>query len=290
VAAIYGNLNASMKSVNSISVLGCGWLGLPLAEQLIGQNFLVKGSVTRPEKLPLLHQKKIIPYCIQLTDASIAGDQQEEFFNSDLLIVNFPPGRKPDVINHHTAQIRQLIKAVNQSSIRQVIFISSSAVYPDLNREVFETEKNQPSKDSGKALLEGEQMLRSQEKFSTTIIRFGGLIGPERHPGKFLAGKKNVANGGAPVNIIHRDDCIALIAELIQQQAWGEIFNACANIHPSRKEFYTIAAEQLGLEIPSFSGDAVEFKIINSDKIKKRLGYSFKYPDPLNSLNYLIAS
>jgi nucleoside-diphosphate-sugar epimerase len=279
-----------MKSVHSISILGCGWLGLPLAEQLIKQNFLVKGSVTRPEKLSLLHQKKIIPFEIRLTDTSVIGTQQNEFFNSDLLIVNFPPGRKPDAINYHTAQIRQLIKAVNKSSIRQVLFISSSAVYPDLNKEVFETETVRPLKDSGKALLEAEQLLRSQEKFTTSIIRFAGLIGPERHPGKFLAGKKNVANGEAPVNIIHRDDCIALISELIQQQAWGEIFNACADIHPSRKKFYTIATEQLGLEIPSFSSDAVEFKIINSDKIKKRLGYSFKYPDPLNSLNHLITS
>lgn len=290
VAAIYENLNASMKSVNSISILGCGWLGLPLAEELIKQNFLVKGSVTHSEKLSLLHQKKIIPFEIRLTDTSVIGAQQEEFFNSDLLIVNFPPGRKPDVINYHTAQIQQLIKALNKSSIKQVLFISSSAVYPDLNREVFETENDQPLKESGKALLEVEQLLRSQKKFTTSVIRFAGLIGPERHPGKFLAGKKNVANGEAPINIIHRDDCIALISQLIEQQAWGEIFNACADIHPSRKEFYTIAAEQLGLEIPSFSGDAVMFKIINSDKIKKRLGYSFKYPDPLNSLNYLIAS
>jgi nucleoside-diphosphate-sugar epimerase len=289
VAAIYENLNASMKSVHSISILGCGWLGLPLAEQLIKQNFLVKGSVTRPERLGLLHQKKIIPFEIRLTDTSIIGVQQEEFFNSDLLIVNFPPGRKPNVINYHTAQIQQLIKAVNKSSISQVLFISSSAVYPDLNKEVVETESVRPLKSSGKALLEVERLLRSQQKFTTSILRFAGLIGPDRHPGKFLAGKKNVPNGAAPVNIIHRDDCIALIAELIQQQAWGEIFNACADIHPSRKEFYTIAAEQLGLEIPSFSSDAVEFKIINSDKIKKRLGYSFKYPDPLNSLNYLIA-
>jgi nucleoside-diphosphate-sugar epimerase len=290
VAAIYENLNASMKSVHSISILGCGWLGLPLAEQLIKQNFLVKGSVTHSEKLPLLSQKKIIPFQIQVTDTSIAGDQQAAFFNSDLLIVNFPPGKKADVISYHTAQIQQLVEALNKNSIRQVLFISSSAVYPDLNREVFETENDQPQKDSGKALLKVEQLLRSQKNFTTTIIRFAGLIGPERHPGKFLAGKKNVANGEAPVNIIHRDDCIALIIQLIQQQAWGEIFNACADIHPSRKEFYTIAAEQLGLEIPSFSSDAVMFKIINSDKIKKRLGYSFKYPDPLNSLNYLIAS
>ncbi len=290
VAAIYENLNASMKSVHSISILGCGWLGLPLAEQLIRQNFLVKGSVTRSEKLSLLKQKEIIPFQIQLTDVSIIGNEQDEFFNSDLLIINFPPGRKPDVINYHRDQIQQLIQALTKSSVKQVLFISSSAVYPDLNKEVFETENDPPSKESGKALLEVEQLLRSQTQFTTSIIRFAGLIGPERHPGKFLAGKKNVANGEAPINIIHRDDCIALISALIDQQAWGEIFNACADIHPTRKEFYTIAAEQLGLEIPSFSDDVGVFKIINSEKIKKRLGYSFKYPDPLNSLNYFMAS
>ena len=277
-----------MKSVHSISILGCGWLGLPLAERLIEYGFTVKGSVTKEEKLILLKEKKILPFQLELTDVAVNGTKKEEFFNSDLLIINIPPGRRTDVITYHTAQIRQLITELKGSSIRYVLFISSSAVYPDLNKEVFETEKVEPFKESGKALLQAEQLIRAQPEFKSTIIRFGGLIGPKRHPGKFLAGKKNVANGDAPVNVIHLDDCIELICGVIQQQAWGEIFNASADVHPSRKVFYTRAAEQLALEAPSFATAEGTYKSLNSEKIKKRLGYFFKYPDPLSTLNHLI--
>jgi len=78
-----------------------------------------------------------------------------------------------------------------------------------------------------------------------------------------------------------------LICETINQEAWGETFNACADGHPSRSLFYTAAAKHLELELPSFLKDDAKFKIINSDKIKKRLKYSFKFPDPLLTLTYL---
>lgn len=264
--------------------MGCGWLGLPLADRLIKEQFIVKGSVTTEEKVHLLKEKKIIPFQLLLTDTAIDCENKNDFFNSDLLILAIPPGRRTDVVSYHKNQMQQLINELNESKIGYVLFISSSAVYPDLNKEVDETETALPLKDSGKALLEAERLLQSQKKFITSIIRFGGLIGPKRHPGRFLAGKKNVLNGDAPVNMIHRDDCIELICGIIQQQAWGEIFNACADEHPSRKIFYTKAAEQLLLEPPSFSGDELQYKLLNSTKIKKRLGYSFKYPDLLEWL------
>jgi nucleoside-diphosphate-sugar epimerase len=94
-----------------------------------------------------------------------------------------------------------------------------------------------------------------------------------------------VENGNAPVNIIHRDDCIGLINEMVRQQAWGGIFNACSDIHPTRKAFYTLATQKVGLEAPTFADSTdCQFKIINSDKIKQRLQYTFKYPDPMKAV------
>ena len=47
-----------------------------------------------------------------------------------------------------------------------------------------------PEKTSGKAILALEDLLQKELKQRLTIIRFSGLVGPERLPGKFLAGKK----------------------------------------------------------------------------------------------------
>jgi len=266
----------------SISILGCGWLGLPLAGHFVQQGYRVKGSVTSEEKLAALFERGILPYQVTITDQAINCDDIEGFLDSDILIINFPPSRRPDITSYHPAQIALLIQAMETSKVQHVLFISSTSVYPDLNREITEKDIVTPSKGSGQALLQAENLLLSQTKFTTTILRLGGLIGYDRMPARFLAGKKDVENGDAPINVIHQDDCIGLISALVEQEVWEDIFHAAADEHPTRKVYYTLAAEKAGLEVPTFAeGKPLCFKIINSDKIKHRLRYTFKHPNPL---------
>lgn len=269
-----------------ISILGCGWLGLPLGESLAGKGYSVKGSTTDIVNFNLLKEKRISPYLIQITDTEINGNNLDDFFDSEILIINFPPKRREDIETYHKAQFKQLISELKSSAIKQVLFVSSTSVYPNLNREVFENETAMPTKPSGKALKFVEDLLISQPNFITTIVRLSGLIGYDRMPGRFLAGKTNVENGNAPINVIHQDDCIELITQIIQQNVWGEVFNASADYHPTRAEFYTLAAQKIGLKMPTFAPEnVINFKVINSNKIKQRLGYSFKYPNPLDLIN-----
>jgi nucleoside-diphosphate-sugar epimerase len=270
--------------MKTISILGCGWLGLPLAAHLLKEGFAIKGSVSRSERMELLKQKGISPWHIQISDTAITGENLSGFLASETLVINFPPARREDIVEYHTAQIKQLIDVINSSSIKQVLFISSTSVYPELNRTITEADSFEPTKGSGKALVAVENLLQSQTGFNTTILRLAGLIGYDRQPGRFLSGKKNIENGNGPVNVIHQDDCILIIAEIIRQGVWGGIYNACADLHPSRQEFYTRAAEKIGIPLPEFIPNNNNFKIVNADKIKSRLNYSFKYPNPLETL------
>lgn len=267
---------------NTISILGCGWLGLPLGAALVKQGYSVKGSVTQQERMSALAEKGISPYEVMITDTEIIAADMPGFLQSEVLIINIPPSRRPDIHLYHQAQISLLVEQVKKSPVKQVLFVSSTSVYPDVNGEVYEHEVAPPDKESGKALLAAEKILRTSVAFMTTIVRFAGLIGYDRLPGRFLAGKKNVGNGDAPINVIHQDDCIALLTGIIQQQAWGDIFNACADEHPRRRDFYTKAALNAGLEPPTFAAATdPHFKIIIAEKIKQRLNYSLKYPDPM---------
>ena len=49
-----GEEEAYMSQKDEISIMGCGWLGLPLAAQLVKAGYNVKGSTTTPEKLEVL--------------------------------------------------------------------------------------------------------------------------------------------------------------------------------------------------------------------------------------------
>ena len=46
---------------------------------------------------------------------------------------------------------------------------------------------------------------------NNTILRFGGLIGEERNPLKYLIQKEEILNSDAPINYIHLKDCIGII-------------------------------------------------------------------------------
>jgi len=82
------------------------------------------------------------------------------------------------------------------------------------------------------------------------------------------------------VNLIHRDDCIGIIDAIIDQQAWGEVFNGCADTHPGKREFYTYARQLLDIPAPEFAHDAEQaFKIVSNAKVKQLLDYQFMFPD-----------
>ena len=265
---------------NKISILGCGWYGLELAKELLKNGYTVKGSTTTPDKLESFQQAGILPYLINFTEEKDNVDY--EFFDCDLLIISIPPKRNTAEQHTFLSKIQKVSKAAVNGNIPNIIFISATSVYGDYNQEVNEHTVPNPETGSGKAILAAEQNLTTNVNFSTTILRFGGLIGPGRDPGRFFAGKSAIPNGKAPVNLIHLSDCIGLTLRIIEKQAFGYIFNACATDHPTRSIFYTAAAARSGLEIPQFKDELLNWKSVHSIYIAEKLNYEFKIS--LNSL------
>jgi nucleoside-diphosphate-sugar epimerase len=266
--------------IRSISVLGCGWLGLPLAEFLISKGFLVKGSTTTPGKKDILFSKNIDPFLIELNPA-IHGNNLHNFFDCEILIINIPPGRVDNKVDYHKRQIESVLEEVKNSPVSKIIFISSTSVYKNENREVTESDQIQPETESGKALQSAEELIFNNRQFDKTIIRFAGLIDNDRNPVKYFAGAKNIPGAGSPVNLIHIKDCIDIIYSIIIRDIWNEIFNACSDLHPSKKEFYSAAALKYNLTPPEFNDTNENYKIVISEKMKRMLDYNFIYPDPL---------
>lgn len=267
--------------MKTISILGCGWLGMPLAQSLINDGYTVKGSTTDPGKTEILRGMGIKPFLIS-AEPRFDHNKAEDFFKTDLLVINIPPPRRDDVESYHPEQISCIAEALKRYGVKYVIFISSTSVYPNVNREVTEEDDLVPGKASGKALKKAETLLLNSTEFQTTVIRLSGLIGYDRNPRNFLKRRKPRARGDAPVNLIHRDDCIEIIKEVIRQGITGEILNASSDKNPLRSEFYKSQAGDTGINMDSFFSDRTpEYKIVNNRKLKDTLGYKFIYPDPL---------
>ncbi|MGS2738447.1 SDR family oxidoreductase [Sinomicrobium sp. M5D2P17] len=259
-----------------IAILGCGWLGFPLAEKCIEKEYHVKGSTTSAEKENVLAAAGIHPYLIRLQENQIDGPMDRFLKDVDTLLVNIPPKLRGASPENFVEKTKRLLAAVENSSVKKLLFISSTSVFGDDNTVITEKTVPGPETESGKQLLAAEQLLQSSSYFQTTILRFAGLIGPDRHPVYHLARKKGLQNPDAPVNLIHLDDCISIILKILQQEKWGETYHAAFPFHPTRKEYYTKKAREFDLPAPEFKDTPVKGKIISSKKLSEELQYTFR--------------
>lgn len=262
--------------MKQISILGCGWLGLPLAKSLLKNGFSLKGSTTAAEKISALKNNGIQPFQIELSETEIKGEINSFLKNSEILIIDIPPKLRGVSSESFVKKIQNLIPFIEKSTVKKVVFISSTSVYADDNSIITEATKPNPDNESGKQLLEAETLLLSNTNFKTTVIRFGGLIGKNRHPIHFLAGSQNLENPEAPINLIHQTDCIGIIEAVIKQDFWNETFNAVAPFHPTRSTYYTQKAVEFNLPLPEFAQGISIGKTILSNKVETVLKYKFQ--------------
>lgn len=259
--------------MKTVSILGCGWLGIPLAQALIENGFRIKGSTTSKNKLQLLHAKGIEPFLISLEPDGVEGDLAH-FLDSDVLIVDIPPRF------HFSNKIESLVPFVEQSRVKKVLLVSSISVYDHEAGKITESIIPSPTTEKARQLFDAENALGSNVHFDATVLRFGGLIGGDRHPVKFLAGQTDLENPDAPINLIDLQDCIAIIVKIIETELWGETFNAAAPHHPTREQYYTKKAADWQLPAPRFNREKASVgKTIDSAKLQRMLGYEFLKPD-----------
>jgi len=265
----------------SISIMGCGWLGLPLARRFTQLGYTVKGSTTSQEKVSALEGFGIEPYCLKASP-SLAGKNATEFFQSKLLLLNIPFRRTLQDPHFYRQQIDSVIDFIVQSPVESVVFASSTSIYPPTLKLAQEEEVIVPANDRAETLLGVERALSGNAHFQTTILRFSGLYGGNRKIGKFMADKKNCSDGDSPVNLVHLEDCIEITTQTILKNISGEVINVVSDHHPSRRELYTKAAQQYGLNPPEFNDQPTERqKIVSNTKLKNILQYTFIHPDPM---------
>lgn len=249
---LWYELQTAKTLKSTISILGCGWLGMPLAQHLISLGYVVKGSTTSSTKLSVFKDSGIIPFLINLDDPSTDRAQLHTFLdNSETLIIAIPPRFKHANLAYHL-QIEQLLSFIQQSAVKRVFLTSSTSVYGCQAALITETTPTAAESESGQQIVLAENLLLDQSSLKTTILRLGGLFGPNRHPVTFLTQKSEFENPGLSVNMVHLNDVIALTTQLLIQEKdeQNAIYNLVAPYNQTRKQFYERAAMERGLQLP----------------------------------------
>ncbi|NNF19712.1 MAG: SDR family oxidoreductase [Flavobacteriaceae bacterium] len=250
---------------NTIAIMGCGWLGFPLAEALLKDGWTVHGSTTSEDKMQSLKEAGITPFLLQLNPDQIKGNIVEFLQGPEVLLINVPPRLRAEDSESYIEKIKVLHSEVKKSGVKKIIFVSSTSVYGDQSGVLDERSNAMPNTESGRHLLASEQLFSQDPGLHTTVIRFGGLIGGDRHPVSHLSGKTDLRNGQHPVNLIHQTDAISLVRIIIEKEYWNAIVNGVAPEHPEKQDYYRSEALKRGLTPPDYqqSAGANEGKLVD---------------------------
>ena len=265
-----------MIQKNKIGIIGCGWLGLPLARFLLTKKYSVKGSTTSKEKIQILRNYKINPYLVEIKEKEIKGDIDSFIVGLDILIINIPPKTKSIPESKYSKKIESLNNLIKTNSVKRILFISSTSVYGSDQGKINSSTVPKPNSKNGIEVLKSEKILNTNK--NCTVVRFGGLIGKNRHPVYSLSKKNKVLNTEAPINLIHLEDCIQIIYSIIKKDKWGETYLGVSPYHPKRISYYNKKCEEFGLKEIKFENNTSTKKEITDSKIKTELGYEFTYP------------
>lgn len=253
--------------MKKVAIIGLGWLGLPLAQHLSAQGWQVKGT-----KRTITYIEGIDMFPFSLGDP--IGQELGELLRVDSLVINIPPSQFSD--EAYFLGIQQLVQTARQHNVQHIIFVSTTGVFPQKNGIFDETCTD--FIESGTVAV--ERWLQTLP-LDCDILRLAGLIGQNRHPVRYLAGKKDLKNGGQPVNLVHQQDVIRAIELLLNTPKGQRIFHLCASQHPTRQDYYAEMAKKLGLADLQFLPEILPVvRLISGEKICRELGFVYEFDDP----------
>jgi nucleoside-diphosphate-sugar epimerase len=268
--------------MHSSLIVGCGYLGSRVAELWLKQGRTVFATtrgradelrgrgiepvvcdILNPETLSHLPEVSTVAYCVGLDRSSGATMRQV-----------------------YVEGLANVLKALPASC--RLIYVSSTSVYGQTDgSDVNEASPTEPRDESGRIVLEAEQLLQA-ERPDAIILRFAGIYGP----GRLLRRKASLesrepiaADPAAWLNLIHVEDGAAAAAAAEVRARAGGIYNVSDGKPVRRSDFYRELARLLDAPPPTFStAQDKANRRIDSRKMRKEFELTLRYPSFVEGL------
>ncbi|HEX4119781.1 MAG TPA: SDR family oxidoreductase [Verrucomicrobiae bacterium] len=275
-----------------VLVVGCGYVGLPLAAELVHLGHQVFGVNRSPERAADLRARGIEPLTADVTQRA-ALDAIPQPFDWVVNAVSSNKGKLDDYQQIFLNGTHHLLDWLAATPPKKYVHVGSTSVYTQTDGSlVKETSLAQPTTEMGLVLAETEQaLLRAyrDRKFPAVLLRTAGIYGPGRGH-LFLQYLKDEAHingkGERLLNMIHRDDVINAIIASLKNGRPGEIYNVVDDEPVPQIHFLRWLSETLGKGMPPYAGDgAVEgrkrvltHKKVSNRRLRMELGCALRYP------------
>ncbi|HAS57623.1 MAG TPA: epimerase, partial [Algoriphagus sp.] len=126
--------------MNKISIIGLGWLGLPLAKNLQEKGYEVIGSTTTGEKVKKLEAEGITSVQFSL-EPYPKGLGFQKLFEAEILVITIPPRSRTQSGERYLEELKFLKSMLQNTSVKKLVFVSSTGIYPEKNQAEKYTEE-----------------------------------------------------------------------------------------------------------------------------------------------------
>ena len=275
--------------MNKLFCFGVGFTGLQTCEYFNDQNWITSGT-TRDRNKKVNPNIELIEYNPNKGKVYLS----ESLASSKILLISIAPDKNGDVVlKSNYEDIANALK----TSVKRVIYLSTTAVYGDANGSTVDEEyKINPQSDRAKSrILAERQWTDLCDKFGVTlnILRLSGIYGLGRNQIRNLINgtAKRIIKEGHVFNRIHVADIARIIYMLSVSDIKSDIFNISDDMPAPPQDVVEFAARLLKTDPPEpvIYSEAIlsemarsfysETKYIRNQKIKEKLGLQLKYPN-----------
>ncbi len=276
--------------MRSVSIIGCGYVGLRLAARWLAAGRTVIGTATRAESLAETAACGATARLLDLDAPRPAPD-----VGGHLVYYLVPPAQS----GADDARLERWLAALDADPWR-IVYMSTTGVYGDHGgSRVDEDSPVQPATPRARRRLAAEQALRAwatARAVSWCILRVPGIYGPGRLPLERLrrAEPAICPREAAPGNRIQVEDLVsACVAAGADGRAHQRIFNISDGTEDSATAFLERVARLAGLPAPPLVSRAAaaqalspaawsflaESRRIDNRRMLEELGITLRFPD-----------
>jgi nucleoside-diphosphate-sugar epimerase len=229
-------------------IIGCGYIGLPLALCLQRKGHEVSGWVRSAASTEALKDRAFHQLIVgSVADATIWEGVEQKY---DFVIHCASSGRGGEAAYEEVFLRGARMMDSHQPQAPRIL-ISSTSVYGQAQGEIVTEESvAAPGTPTSRILREAEEATLES---GTTIVRSAGIYGPGRSVllEKLRRDEAMIEGDGQRwINQIHQRDLTTLLAHLIEVGAPGEIYNAADDTPVTQLDYYAWCSEFLHKPMP----------------------------------------
>lgn len=264
-----------------ILIAGCGYVGQATADLFHAAGWTVEGWTRSAESAAKLSAKPYPVYAINV------ADRDQVYARDGMLdaVIHCASSGGGGLDAYRQVYLNGARSLLDRFAGSKVIFTSSTSVYAQRDGSwVTEKSETKPARETGRILLETEQLVLAQ---GGVVARLAGIYGPGRSAllSKFLAGSAIIdPENDRFINQVHRDDiATALFLLLDRPSPVREIYNVVDDQPILQSECYRWLAAKLNRPIPPMGRSTAAPKRGASNKRVsnarlRHLGWIPRYP------------